>query len=69
MFRNDAAFGYRIRPSAGGWAWTTFDLSGGVTERGHAPSKAVAAACVIRALARGACEAADERMGEVRTAA
>lgn len=56
MSREDAAFGYRIRRGEDGWAWTTFDLSGRVVAQGHAPSKPVAAAFVIRALARDACE-------------
>lgn len=60
--RNCAAFGYQVRPTGEGWAWVTFDLTGREQERGHAPSKAVAAACVIRALARRACDdAADMR--------
>lgn len=37
----------------------TFDLEGQVQERGFAPDKAIAAACVIRALARAACADAD----------
>jgi hypothetical protein len=49
---DQACFGYQIRPSGDGWAWTTFDLAGAVTARGWAPNKALAAACVIRALAR-----------------
>ncbi|HEY8614670.1 hypothetical protein [Phenylobacterium sp.] len=50
--RDDASFGYRICREEGGWTWTTFDLAGEVLLKGHAPTKAVAAACVIRALAR-----------------
>jgi hypothetical protein len=56
--RNDAAFGFRIRPTGAGWVWTTFDLAGRVQERGHAPDKTLAAACVIRSLARAAQPAA-----------
>jgi hypothetical protein len=52
--RDHASFGYRIRETAGGWAWSTLDSSGRVQARGEAPSKAVAAAFVIRALARSA---------------
>jgi hypothetical protein len=55
--RNDANFGFRIGKQDGGWTWTTFDLAGEVVSRGHAPTKAVAAACVIRALARAALPA------------
>jgi hypothetical protein len=52
--RDDASFGYRICKGEGGWTWTTFDLAGQIVVTGHAPTKAVAAACVIRALARAA---------------
>lgn len=52
--RDHASFGYRIRPVDQGWAWSTLDHSGRVQARGQAPSKAVAAAFVIRALARSA---------------
>lgn len=52
MARGGAEFGYRIRPCAAGWSWTAFDAGGGVQERGEAPTKAMAAACVIRAIAR-----------------
>lgn len=45
-------FGYQIRPTAAGWRWTAFDPHGQISEEGCAPSKAVAAACVIRVLAR-----------------
>lgn len=57
--RDHASFGYRINKGEEGWAWTTFDLAGRVAVRGHAPTKAVAAACVIRALARSALPATD----------
>ena len=52
--QNDASFGYRIRWTEEGWNWTTFDLAGQVQATGRAPTKAVAAAYVIRALARAA---------------
>jgi len=52
MARGGAEFGYRIRPCAAGWSWTAFDAGGAVQERGEAPTKAIAAACVIRAIAR-----------------
>lgn len=48
----DVAFGYRICPVEGGWSWTAFDPSGRLAASGEAPTKALAAACVIRALAR-----------------
>lgn len=49
--RDDASFGYRFNKVSDGWTWTTYALGGEVTMRGHAPTKAVAAACVIRSLA------------------
>lgn len=52
--QNEATFGYRIRWTEEGWDWTTFDLAGQVAASGRAPSKAVAAAYVVRALARAA---------------
>ncbi|WP_374468820.1 hypothetical protein [Phenylobacterium sp.] len=52
--RDDASFGYRISKDEAGWTWTTFDLAGQILVEGRAPTKAVAAACVIRALARSA---------------
>lgn len=52
MTRGGAEFGYRIRPCAAGWSWTAFDAGGRVQERGEAPTKAIAAALVIRAIAR-----------------
>lgn len=54
MARGNAEFGYQIKPCAAGWSWTAFDEAGSVQERGEAPTKAVAAACVIRAKARRA---------------
>lgn len=57
MARRDAEFGYKIRPCAAGWAWTAYDAGGGVHERGEAPTKAIAAAYVIRAIARQAVPA------------
>ena len=50
--RPDVDFGYRIRPCETGWLWIAFDAAGAVRERGRAPTKALAAACVIRAIAR-----------------
>jgi hypothetical protein len=47
-----AAFGFKLERADGGWQWTAFDLLGQVAGRGVAPSKAAAAASVIRALAR-----------------
>jgi hypothetical protein len=51
---HETCFGYQIRPANDGWAWVTFDLAGEVQEQGWAPQKALAAAFVIRALARAA---------------
>ncbi|HEY8572391.1 hypothetical protein [Phenylobacterium sp.] len=52
--RDHASFGYRIRQTGEGWTWATLDPAGRVQARGRAPSKAVAAALVIRAIARSA---------------
>lgn len=52
--RDHISFGYRIRETGEGWDWTAFDRTGRVQARGLAPTKAVAAALVIRALARSA---------------
>ena len=51
-----ACFGYQICPTSEGWAWTTYNLDGTVNDEGRAPEKALAAAMVIRALARSAGE-------------
>ena len=53
---DQSCFGYNIRQTASGWSWVTYDLDGGVQAQGSAPDKALAAACVIRALARAATE-------------
>lgn len=60
----ETCFGYRICATEQGWAWIAFDDAGEVQAHGVAPNKAVAAALVIRALARAA--APDQ---PVRTAA
>jgi hypothetical protein len=54
--RDQANFGYQISKHGDGWRWVTFDLSGAVRQRGEAPTKAIAAACIVRALARVATE-------------
>ncbi|HEY9217363.1 MAG TPA: hypothetical protein VIO94_04890 [Phenylobacterium sp.] len=48
----EAEFGYRIAPCDEGWAWTAYDEAGEVRAEGAAPTKAMAAACVIREIAR-----------------
>jgi hypothetical protein len=52
-------FGYRIREVEGEWRWTAFDPAGGVRAQGRAPTRAAAAAQVIRALAEAAAPACD----------
>jgi hypothetical protein len=59
--REQTCFGYRIRATADGWTWVTFDPAGEIQARGTAPDKALAAACVIRALARAAVDQAPVR--------
>ncbi|HYD26502.1 hypothetical protein [Brevundimonas sp.] len=50
-------YNWTIRPSGEDWLWEIRDhAEGGLVQEGLAPSRAVAAALVIRALARGAAE-------------
>lgn len=49
-----ACFGYRLSRGEGEWRWTAFDGEGRVSAQGRAQSRAMAAACVIRALAEKA---------------
>lgn len=51
---SEAEFGYRIEPCDEGWAWKAFDETGELQASGAAPTKAIAAACVIREIARSA---------------
>ena len=44
-------FGYRFRQVDQGWRWTAYDACGRVCAQGTAPTRAAAAAGVIRALA------------------
>jgi hypothetical protein len=55
---HETCFGYRVRETDSGWSWVTYDDAGQVQAMGEAPSKAIAAACVIRALARAAAPGA-----------
>lgn len=48
---NRAGYSFCIRPKAEGWSWTTLDAQGAVRARGLAPTRKVAAAFVIRAIA------------------
>lgn len=51
--RADAAgYGFRISRSGAGWTWAAYDAEGRAIESGAAPNRAVAAACVIRVIAR-----------------
>ena len=45
------AFRFRIRPDGDAWLWATVDLQGRVRRQGSAPTRAIAAALVIRAIA------------------
>lgn len=47
-----AGFGYRIARTRAGWTWAAYDAEGRAVETGAAPNRAVAAACVIRVIAR-----------------
>jgi hypothetical protein len=51
---SEAEFGYRIEPCDEGWAWRAYDADGEIQASGAAPTKAIAAACVIREIARTA---------------
>lgn len=51
--RTDAAgYGFRIIRTPAGWRWAAYDTDGRAIEAGAAPSRAAAAACVIRVIAR-----------------
>ena len=45
------AFRFRIRQSGAAWLWATIDLQGRVRRQGSAPTRAIAAAFVIQAIA------------------
>lgn len=48
-----SGFRFRITPSACGWSWATYDTHRGTKlSEGTAATKAQAAACVIRFIAR-----------------
>jgi hypothetical protein len=49
----EAVFGYKLQSVQDGWRWLTFAEDGSVAETGVAPTRAVAAACIIRALTEG----------------
>ena len=54
-----SGYHWTIRPSGADWLWEIRDHDdGGLVLDGRAPSRAVAAALVIRPLARGASEPA-----------
>jgi hypothetical protein len=61
MVRDHVSFGYRIRQTREGWRWAAFGPGGEVAHEGCAPSKVVAAACVIRAFARSSAPGATPR--------
>jgi hypothetical protein len=50
--RHSSMFGYSIRREGAAWAWAAFDMGGVLVAAGRAPTKAIAAACVIHAHAR-----------------
>lgn len=49
---NSVGYSFSIRPEAQGWSWVAIDSRGAIRARGTAPSRAVAAAYVIRTIAR-----------------
>jgi hypothetical protein len=48
---NAIGFRFQIKPTEGGWSWAAIDGSGQVRAEGQAPTKAIAAAFVIRTIA------------------
>jgi hypothetical protein len=48
--------GFSIRPRRGGWSWAAIDPEGRVRDQGDAPTRALAAAFVIRAIARASVQ-------------
>jgi hypothetical protein len=48
----ETVFGYRLKAVTEGWRWVTFANDGSVAASGVAPTRAVAAAYIIRALTR-----------------
>lgn len=52
MTSTAAGYHFRIRPDADGWSWQTMDTAGAIKAGGQAPTKAIAAALVIRTIAR-----------------
>ena len=65
-------FEFKIRPAGAGWSWATYDNSGEKLVGGETPTRAEAAACVIRSIAtragteeeRQAPRTAEERAAE-----
>jgi hypothetical protein len=47
-------YGFKVLETAAGWSWTAYDREGRPVEQGAAPSRAAAAACIIRVIARAA---------------
>ena len=52
MSSDNGGFRFQIKPAGSGWSWAAFDSAGEVCARGAAPTKAIAAAFVIRTIAR-----------------
>lgn len=48
---NDVKFGFQFQRTPKGWNWATYDQKGRVRSKGVAPTRAEAAAYVIRAMA------------------
>ena len=56
MVVSKAGMGFSIRPRRGGWSWAAIDPEGRVRDQGDAPTRALAAAFVIRAIARASVQ-------------
>lgn len=52
MHADAAGYGFRISKTQAGWTWAAYGADGRPIESGAAPNRAVAAACIIRVIAR-----------------
>lgn len=52
MIPSASGLRYEISPGLKGWKWTVYGADGAARVRGEGPTRAVAAACVIRCISR-----------------
>jgi hypothetical protein len=55
----ETGYHYQIKPQDDGWSWATLDADGRIHAQGAAPTKAIAAAFVIRSIARACAHQPD----------